>query len=142
MAADTSGTTIVAKGTKVTGTIEIECKFHIDGQVEGTIRSSNAVTIGSSGSVKGEIYADKLVINGELEGNADCANVEILAGGKMNGDLVSSNLIIEAQAVFEGYSKIRVAGGGSGNSSPFSPLSLSSPSTTIASIGKKAESKD
>jgi cytoskeletal protein CcmA (bactofilin family) len=48
------------------------------------------------------------VISGELDGNADCANVEILAGGKMNGDLISANLIIESQAVFEGYSKIRV----------------------------------
>jgi cytoskeletal protein CcmA (bactofilin family) len=111
MAVDTSGTTIIAKGTKVTGTVEVECKFHVDGQVEGTIRSSNVVTVGSSGSVKGEIFAEKLVVSGELEGNADCSNVEILAGGKMNGDLVSSNLIIEAQAVFEGYSKIRVAGG-------------------------------
>ncbi|MDR0664945.1 MAG: polymer-forming cytoskeletal protein [Helicobacteraceae bacterium] len=114
MAVDTSGTTIVAKGTKITGTVEVECKLHVDGQVDGTIRSSNIVTVGSSGSVKGEIYAEKLVVSGELEGNADCANVEILAGGKMNGDLVSSNLIIEAQAVFEGYSKIRVAGGAVG----------------------------
>ncbi|GHV05236.1 hypothetical protein AGMMS50229_07980 [Campylobacterota bacterium] len=107
MAVDTSGTTIIAKGTKITGTVEIECKFHIDGQVDGTIKSSNVVTIGSSGSVKGEIFAEKLVVSGELEGNADCANVEILAGGKMSGDLLSSNLIIESQAVFEGYSKIR-----------------------------------
>jgi cytoskeletal protein CcmA (bactofilin family) len=64
-----------------------------------------------------------LVVSGELEGNADCANIEILAGGKMNGDLVSSNLIIEAQAVFEGYSKIRVAGGvvGKGKGDPQKP---------------------
>lgn len=75
------------------------------------MRSSNIVTIGSSGSLKGEVFAEKLVLSGELDGNADCANVEILAGGRMNGDLVSSNLIIESQAIFEGYSKIRVAGG-------------------------------
>lgn len=111
MAVDTSGTTIIAKGTKVTGTIEIECKFHIDGQVDGTIKASNIVTIGSSGSVKGEVFAEKLVVSGELNGNADCNNVEILAGGKMCGDMVSSNLIIESQAIFEGYSKIRVADG-------------------------------
>jgi cytoskeletal protein CcmA (bactofilin family) len=114
MAVDTSGTTIVAKGTKITGTVEVECKLHIDGQVDGTVRSSNVVTIGSSGSLKGEVFAEKLVVSGELDGNADCANVEVLAGGKMNGDLVSSNLIIESQAIFEGYSKIRVAGGVSG----------------------------
>ncbi|MDR0747765.1 MAG: polymer-forming cytoskeletal protein [Helicobacteraceae bacterium] len=108
MAVDTSGTTIVAKGTKITGTIEVECKLHIDGQVDGTVKSSNVVTVGSSGNIKGEVFAEKLVVNGEMNGNADCANIEILANGRMTGDVVSSNLIIEAQAVFEGYSKIRV----------------------------------
>lgn len=69
------------------------------------------VTIGSSGNVKGEIFAEKLVISGEMQGNADCGNIEILSGGRMSGDLVSTNLIIESQAIFEGYSKIRVADG-------------------------------
>ncbi|MGE4294450.1 MAG: polymer-forming cytoskeletal protein [Campylobacterales bacterium] len=114
MAVDTSGTTIIAKGTKITGSIDVECKLHIDGQVEGTVRSSNIVTIGSSGNVKGEIFSEKLVISGEMDGNADCNNIEILAGGRMVGDIISVNLVIESQAVFEGYSKIRVAEGKAG----------------------------
>lgn len=72
------------------------------------------MTIGSSGNVKGEIFSEKLVISGEMDGNADCNNIEILAGGRMVGDIISVNLVIESQAVFEGYSKIRVAEGKAG----------------------------
>lgn len=108
MAVDTSGTTIIAKGTKITGTIDIECKLHVDGQVDGTVKSSSVVTIGSSGIIKGEVFAEKLVVSGEMQGNADCTNIEILTGGKVNGDIVSTNLVIESQAIFEGHSKIRV----------------------------------
>lgn len=46
-----------------------------------------------------------------MDGNADCNNIEILAGGRMIGDISSVNLVIESQAIFEGYSKIRVAEG-------------------------------
>lgn len=66
------------------------------------------MTVGSSGIVKGEIFAEKLVVSGEMQGNADCGNIEILSGGKVSGDIVSTNLIIESQAIFEGYSKIKV----------------------------------
>ncbi len=105
---DTSGTTIIAEGTKVNGKIEIEVKLHVDGNVEGTIESSNVVIIGSKGLVKGEVFAEKLVVSGEFEGNADCRDIEILTGGKIVGDIASSNLVIESQGFFEGTSKVRV----------------------------------
>jgi cytoskeletal protein CcmA (bactofilin family) len=95
--------------------------------------------IGSSGSIKGEIFAEKLVVGGELDGNADCSNVEILAGGKMNGDLVSSNLIIESNAIFEGYSKIRVAGGGGGSIKKAAAGALTGTIATIAQLGGNKE---
>lgn len=108
MAMDTSETTVIAKGTKLTGKLDIECKLHVDGEVEGSIHSSNVVIIGTSGVIKGEIFAERLLISGEVVGNCDCQNIEILAGGKIVGDIISSNLIIESQGYFEGNSKIRL----------------------------------
>jgi len=66
------------------------------------------VIIGTTGVVKGEIFADKLVISGLLEGNANCENIEILAGGKILGDITVSDLVIESKGVFEGTSRIKV----------------------------------
>jgi cytoskeletal protein CcmA (bactofilin family) len=108
MAMDTSETTVIAKGTKVIGEIDIQSKLHIDGEIEGKIKSTNIVTVGSSGVVNGEIVADKLLVSGQMDGNCDCENIEILAGGKITGDIVSSNLVIESNGFFEGTSKIKV----------------------------------
>ena len=54
------------------------------------------------------MFAEKLVVSGHLEGNADCEAIDILAGGSIRGDIISTNLIIESQGKFEGQSKIRV----------------------------------
>ena len=108
MAVDTSGTTIIAEGTKINGKFEVDVKLHIDGEIEGTIESSNVVVIGSKGIVNGEIFAEKLVVSGELEGNADCKDIEILTGGKIIGEITSSNLVIESHGFFEGTSKVKV----------------------------------
>ena len=116
LAVDSSGTTIIAKGTKITGKIDIACKLHIDGEIDGTVHSSNIVAIGSSGLIRGEVFSEKLMVSGHLEGNADCESIDILAGGSIRGDIVSINLIIESQGKFEGQSKIRVEGGAPGSS--------------------------
>ena len=105
---DTSETTVVAKGTKITGKVDIGCKLHVDGEIEGSIHSTNVVTIGTSGVIRGEIFSERLLVSGEIVGNCNCQNIEILAGGKVLGDIVSSNLVIESQGYFEGNSKIKV----------------------------------
>jgi len=58
--------------------------------------------------VNGEIVADKLLVSGKMDGNRDCENIEVLAGGKITGDIISSNLVIESNGFFEGTSKIKV----------------------------------
>lgn len=105
---DTSGTTVIAEGTRINGKIEVDSKLHVDGVVDGTVQSSNVVTIGSKGIIKGEIFAEKLIVSGEFDGNADCKEIDILAGGKIVGDITSKNLVIESNGFFEGSSKVKV----------------------------------
>lgn len=66
------------------------------------------MVVGSKGVIKGEVFAEKLVVSGEFEGNADCTDIEVLTGGKIIGEIISSNLVIESQGFFEGTSKVRV----------------------------------
>lgn len=58
--------------------------------------------------IKGEVFAERLLVSGEIVGNCDCQNIEVLAGGKILGDIISANLVIESQGYFEGNSKIKV----------------------------------
>ncbi|MFK5881194.1 MAG: polymer-forming cytoskeletal protein [Sulfurospirillum sp.] len=99
-----SETTIIAKGAKINGILNCETRLHIDGEVEGEIVSKSIVTIGNKGRFYGKIKAAKLILNGFLEGSADCGSIELLGGSIFNGQTTSKELMIEAKATFDGQS--------------------------------------
>jgi len=102
-----SETTIIASGAKIEGVFNCASRLHVDGEVTGEVHSKSIVTIGKGGKINGSITANRLIVNGLFEGNADCEGVEVLAGGKFLGKVVSKELMIEAKAQFEGESKIK-----------------------------------
>ncbi len=102
-----SETTIIASGAKVDGVFNCDSRLHVDGIVTGQIHSKSIVTIGKSGKISGEVTATRLIVNGLFEGDANCDTVEVLAGGKLLGKVLSKELMIEAKAEFEGESKIK-----------------------------------
>ncbi len=63
--------------------------------------------MGRNGKINGEVHAKKLIIQGMIEGSAEADRIEIHADGKMSGKVTSSELVIEAQAVFEGESHFK-----------------------------------
>jgi len=102
-----SETTIVASGAKIDGVFNCSSRLHVDGEIVGQIHSKSIVTIGKGGKISGEITANRLIVNGLFEGEANCDGVEVLAGGKFLGKVISKELMIEAKAEFEGESKIK-----------------------------------
>jgi cytoskeletal protein CcmA (bactofilin family) len=102
-----SETTIIASGAKIDGVFNCHSRLHVDGEVIGQIHSKSIVTIGKGGKISGEITASRLIVNGLFEGDANCDGVEVLAGGKFLGKVISKELMIEAKAQFEGESKIK-----------------------------------
>lgn len=63
--------------------------------------------MGRNGKINGEVHAKKLIIQGLIEGSAEADRIEIHADGKMSGSVTSSELVIEAQAIFEGESHFK-----------------------------------
>jgi cytoskeletal protein CcmA (bactofilin family) len=63
--------------------------------------------VGRNGKINGEVHAKKLIIQGLIEGSAEADRIEIHAEGKMSGSVTSSELVIEAQAIFEGESHFK-----------------------------------
>ena len=63
--------------------------------------------MGRNGKINGDVNAKKLIIQGFIEGSAEADRIEIHAEGKMSGKVTSSELVIEAQAVFEGESHFK-----------------------------------
>ena len=105
-----SETTLIAQGAYIKGEFHFESRLHVDGEIEGKILSNNSIIIGKNGIIRGELKAEKLVVNGIFEGKADSKVVEVLGGGSFIGDVVSEDLMIESKAHFEGTSNIRLEG--------------------------------
>jgi len=76
----------------------------VDGLVEGTITLSDSrLTIGANARVQANVSARDVVILGTLNGNINATGcVEMRSGCHVNGDLRSSRLAIEENAVFSG----------------------------------------
>lgn len=79
----------------------------MDGEFSGIIQSTNVISIGKSGVVEGEVTAHKLMVTGQFRGNADCNEIEILAGGKVTGQISTSVLVIERGSTFDGESRLK-----------------------------------
>ncbi len=99
--------TIIAQGTKIKGEINTDCHLHIDGELEGTIRSKNTVMIGKNGYVNGDIFANKLIVSGKFKGTTESDSVEIVSLGRFEGVIASTELVIEKKGIFIGESKIK-----------------------------------
>lgn len=81
--------------------------LHVDGELSGIIHSESIVVIGKNGNLKGELQADKIVVNGCFEGQLEANSLEILAGGVVNGDISTQKISIENGGRFNGTSKIK-----------------------------------
>jgi cytoskeletal protein CcmA (bactofilin family) len=107
MAKGSSSTTIISTGAKIEGDFQLSAQLHIEGEMVGKIESSNQVSIGEGGVVKGELKAEKLIVNGSFEGKAECETIEIMKGGILKGDIIIKHIVIEEGGVFEGSSTIK-----------------------------------
>jgi cytoskeletal protein CcmA (bactofilin family) len=87
--------------------MNLECNLFVDGEFEGTIHSSKEVTIGKNGKITGDVYAVRLIVQGEMSGNVIVETVSIKPSGKVSGTFESKELIIEPKGLFEGKSIIK-----------------------------------
>jgi cytoskeletal protein CcmA (bactofilin family) len=110
--------TAISSSTVIEGTIRSKCTVQIDGKHKGIIEADGTVTVGKDGTVDGDLKANKLTVNGNFQGTADCKNVEILAGGTLRGKVISNNLTIDQNCTFEGESVKKPEAGATINKKP------------------------
>jgi len=117
--------------------MNLACNLYVDGEFEGTIRSSKEVNIGKHGHINGDVFTTRLVVQGYIEGNINAKRVEIKANGRVNGTIESSELVIEAKGIFEGSSIVKDVAAAPKKA----PLSDNIPTDTIKSILNEQEVK-
>jgi cytoskeletal protein CcmA (bactofilin family) len=91
----------------VRGDLTAEGAIRIDGTVEGSVSSKGAVVVGESGVVRGGVSGCDVVIAGQVLGDIVCpGHLEILAKGRVEGDIEAQSMRIETGGVFCGTSRM------------------------------------
>ncbi|WRA90923.1 polymer-forming cytoskeletal protein [Helicobacter pylori] len=110
--AKTGPATIIAQGTKIKGELHLDYHLHIDGELEGVVHSESTVVIGQTGSVVGEIFANKLVVSGKFTGTVEAEVVEIMPLGRLDGKISSQELVVERKGILIGETRPKNLQGG------------------------------
>lgn len=91
------------QGTELLGELRFKDTFRVDGRVKGKIISENTLIVGESGHVEAEIDCGVVSIRGTVVGQIrGRQKIELLAGSRVQGTLVSPKLVIEEGAFFQG----------------------------------------
>ena len=99
--------TIIGAGTVIEGVLKASASTRIEGIVNGDITSEGVVVIANEGVVNGNITAIDVKISGTVEGNLTISGkTELIANGKLTGDIKTGSLSIDETAVFQGNCKM------------------------------------
>ena len=100
----TAGSTapsILSTDFTVTGDLVSEGELQIDGTVNGDVRCT-MLTIGVSGCLNGQVFADYALVRGRVEGRIRAHNVTLARTARVVGDIIHESLMIEPGAFIEG----------------------------------------
>ncbi len=116
---------ILGQSCVVRGDLTAEGAFRIDGTIEGSVESRGAVVVGESGVVRGGVRGTDVVIAGQVVGDVIATgHLEILAKGKVEGDIAAKSMRIETGGVFCGTSRMgqQLSGGTSESDADGAPV--------------------
>jgi len=108
------GTTI-AEGLKILGHVTADGLVDVRGEIEGEIECT-ALIVSQKAIVRGTILAERVQVDGRVEGPITSRDVILKSGAYVIGDISHDTLIIESGAHFDGSSKKRDSGLGESQS--------------------------
>jgi cytoskeletal protein CcmA (bactofilin family) len=102
-----SAVTVIASNTRFTGKIKGEDTLRISGYFKGEIHCRRMVWVDKTGRIEGTVYARRVIIEGEINGNIESADhVELRSNGRMIGDINAVKITIAKGCLFDGQAKI------------------------------------
>ena len=95
--------TVIGKGITVKGELFGEEDVKVEGRVEGKIQLTKNLLVGQTGVLEADVEAENINIGGTVTGNLMAQNrVEIVASGKMTGDIKAPRVVVAEGAHFKG----------------------------------------
>ncbi len=101
---------ILARGARITGTLETDGVLRIEGTVEGDLRVRGQVLLLPGGSVHGNVAAGEAIVAGSIHGDIEAAErVEVHPGGSVEGDVSTPRLVIQDGGQLNGQLRMQDA---------------------------------
>jgi len=98
---------VLSEGIEIIGTIEFQNDMHIDGKVEGEIKStSGQVTIGEKADISGNIKAGEVHVYGTVNGNISSKLCHLNEKAIINGNITTEKLSMEQGAKLTGRAEV------------------------------------
>ncbi|WP_448583810.1 bactofilin family protein [Thermocrinis sp.] len=95
--------TLISAGTVFEGNLTItEGLTRIDGEIVGNVTGNGGIIIGESGSIKGDINVESVIVYGKILGNIKAKNVELRRGSTVKGKIEVYELYVEKGAIYNG----------------------------------------
>ncbi|MBD5133730.1 MAG: polymer-forming cytoskeletal protein [Clostridiales bacterium] len=91
-----AGSTVIAQGITVTGTIRGEGVVQVEGVVDGEFDMTGAVIVAETGLVRGPVTADVVRVAGRIEGSVRAReHMRLEPTGSLEGDVTTASLVVE-----------------------------------------------
>jgi|YNPNPStandDraft_1061719.scaffolds.fasta_scaffold81022_2 cytoskeletal protein CcmA (bactofilin family) len=127
----TSAQTVIAADVEIVGTVKSKGTVRVDGKLDGELHCDKDAVVGKTASVKGNIHATSVVVEGTVTGNLVARErVELKATARLTGDLKAKRLVVEDGVVFVGRSEVNPAGESAG--APSTPTTAATPGGTVS----------
>ncbi len=95
--------TVIAKGLKIVGSVAAEGLVEVNGQIDGELHCTSLI-ISRGAHVTGTVAAERVVVDGKVEGPIQGGDVILKSQAHVVGDVHHQSLAIERGAYFEGGS--------------------------------------
>jgi cytoskeletal protein CcmA (bactofilin family) len=95
--------TVIAEGLRILGRVTAEGLVEVNGQIEGELRRTS-LFVSRKAQVAGTIAADRIVVDGKVDGPIQGGEVILKSHAHVVGDIHHRSLAIEKGAYFEGRS--------------------------------------
>ena len=92
---------LLSNDLTIKGNVTTSGDIQLEGTIEGDVRV-HLLTVGESATIKGEIAADDVVVNGRVIGRLRGLKVRLTASAQVEGDIIHKTIAIESGAQFEG----------------------------------------
>ena len=96
--------TVIGAGLSITGNLESKGEVQVEGEVKGDVHAQRIV-IDERARITGALIAEEIVVRGNVQGSIRGNAVTFHSSSHVEGDVFHKSLVIEQGAFFEGRSR-------------------------------------